>query len=159
MRSEVDMDRHQKQNQLPAIVDNKNTLHQGHFSTSTQDTGRRALLLTDEMRCAKGRLEDESGELIVDDELLSSHGWLDPSGSLYPCGFKRHDHLASRLGFTHASEIERSGFVKLANLNWLIGGRWGTGELTEAQWETIERWYERNRFPKEHYLKLCATVG
>lgn len=153
------MDRHQQQKAIPTLIDDSSRLSQLSIPTSSADGTLPSLAATPGMRAAKARLEEETGELIVDDELLASHGWLSPEGQLYPCGFKRHDCLAGRLGFSHASAIEERGYIKLANLRWLVERRYRTNELTDAQWSTIEAWYEKNGFPKEHYLKLFTMVG
>lgn len=121
--------------------------------------GRHAgLTPTEAMREAKGRLENIRSNPVVDKELLASHGWLSPDGALYACGYKAHDMLCRMLGYEHESAIENAGFCKLSNLEWLVSARFCARELTEAQWQTIEEWYNRNRFPEAHFLRLGTGV-
>lgn len=116
------------------------------------------LLPTAEMRAAKGRLEPVQDPPTEDEDLLAMNGWLAPDGTLYTCGYKTHDALCRILGFKHESELEQAGFCKLANLEWLVSPRYCPRELSEAQWGTIERWYERNRFPQAHFMKLSSRI-
>jgi hypothetical protein len=113
---------------------------------------------TDEMRCAKGRLERLVDPPLQDSELLAMHGWLAPDGTLYSCGYRCHDALGQRLGFAHESDIEQAGYCKLSNLEWLVAARYCPRALTEAQWDTIERWYTRNAFPQAHFLRLTTSL-
>lgn len=113
---------------------------------------------TDEMRRAKAWIEAIQCPPEPDHELLATHGWLSPDGILYACGWKQHDKLTLALGFKHEAEIEEAGFCKLTQVRWLVEPRYcGTG-LTDRQWQTIERWYERNGFPDEHFMRLGALV-
>lgn len=116
------------------------------------------LLPTPEMRQAKGRLEAVQEVPTKDEELLAMNGWLAPDGTLYSCGYRTHDPLCRALGFEHESTIEQAGYCKLSQLEWLISPRYCPRELTEAQWATIERWYERNGFPQAHFLKLASRL-
>jgi hypothetical protein len=114
------------------------------------------LLPTPEMRQAKGRLEAVGEVPTRDAELLAMNGWLAPDGTLYSCGYRTHDPLCRALGFVHESALEQAGYCKLSQLEWLVSPRYCPRELTEAQWATIERWYERNGFPQAHFLKLAS---
>jgi hypothetical protein len=110
------------------------------------------------MRLAKGRLERVTSPPLVDRELLAMHGWLSPGGDLYPCAFKDHDVLCRALGYAHESVIENAGYCKLSNLEWLVSPRYCARELTDAQWTTIERWYDSNEFPQAHFLRLVTPL-
>lgn len=116
------------------------------------------LLPTPEMRQAKGRLEAVVDVPTCDGELLAMNGWLAPDGTLYSCGYRTHDRLCRALGFAHESGLEQAGYCKLSQLEWLVSPRYCPRELTEAQWATIERWYERNGFPQAHFLKLASRL-
>ena len=85
------------------------------------------------------------------------HGWLAPSGDLYPCAFTAHEALCLALGFAHESAIEGAGYCKLSNLAWLVQSGYRSQPLTDAQWATIERWYDVNGFPQAHFLRLALT--
>lgn len=117
-----------------------------------------ALLPTDEMRAAKVWLETIASPPTVDDDLLAIHGWLCPAGKLYACGWEKHNDLTRALGYAHESDIEKAGFCKLSQLRWLVQPRYCARPLTDAQWGTIERWYEKNGFPEEHFLRLTALL-
>ena len=117
-----------------------------------------ALLPTDEMRAAKAWLEVVETPARPDTELLAMHGWLSPDGQLFACGWQKHNELTAALGYRHESELEAAGYCKLSQLQWLVGHRYCQNGLTEKQWETIERWYERNGFPEEHFLRLSSLV-
>lgn len=152
------MDRHQQQRAFPPIRDEDCTKLQQGLIPTTVGAGRlTGLIATERMRKNKGLLERDSDELIVDRELLACHGWLAPTGELYPCAFKGHDRLAVRLGSTH-KELEEQGYIKLANLKWLVEARYRSKEVTDQQWRTIEAWYERNGFPEAHFLRLITLV-
>lgn len=116
------------------------------------------LVPTEEMRRARLWLEKIEEPPLPDKELLSVHGWLSPEGELYACGWERHDELTKALGYRHESDIEEAGFCKLSRLTWLVQPRYCKSGLTESQWETIERWYDRNGFCESHYLRLAASV-
>jgi hypothetical protein len=116
------------------------------------------LVPTDAMRRAKSSLAVNQGKPIEDRELLAMHGWLSPDGTLYACEFEKHGTLADALGYDHESKIERAGYVKLTQLKWLVEARYCGESLTAAQWETIERWYEKNDFPEEHFIRLTAAL-
>lgn len=116
------------------------------------------LLPTDRMRQAKGWVEKLTSPPSEDKALLAIHGWLSPTGKLYACGFKRHDALCEALGFGHESEIESKGFCKLSDMSWYVAPRYREIGLTESQWATIERWYERNGLPDSHYMRLFEEV-
>ena len=146
------MDRHHAQPNL-ALHDEENP----RLSPSRQPQGL-PLLATEEMRVAKAWLEKVEIPAQQDTALLAIHGWLSPEGALYACGWEQHNVLTAALGFRHESDIEGAGYCKLSALRWLVQPRYCQTGLTEAQWETIERWYERNGFPDEHFLRLCASV-
>ena len=116
------------------------------------------LLPTDEMREAKLWVEQILVPPTPVSDLLAMHGWLAPSGQLFACGWEKHNELTTVLGFKHESEIEQAGFCKLTQLRWLVEPRYCENGLQAAQWETIERWYERNKFPDEHFQRLCALA-
>ena len=151
------MDRHQQQSIFPPINEDSTKLHQGLIPTTAGGGRLTGLIATEEMREKKGVLERGTDELLVDRDLLACHGWLAPSGELYPCAYKGHDRLAARLGSTH-KEIEERGYIKLANLKWLVEARYRSKEVTDDQWKTIESWYERNGFPEAHLLRLITLV-
>jgi hypothetical protein len=113
---------------------------------------------TNEMKKAKGRLEAIGDPPLEDIELLACHGWLSPEGNLYACGYKDHDTLCRMLGYQHEAAIESAGYCKLSNLEWLVSPRFCARELTEAQWETIENWYNSNNFPEAHFMRLATRV-
>jgi hypothetical protein len=113
---------------------------------------------TAEMKKAKGRLEAFGDPPTEDRELLASHGWLSPDGRLYACGYKDHDTLCRMLGYEHEAAIESAGYCKLSNLEWLVSPRFCARELTEAQWETIENWYNKNHFPEAHFMRLATGL-
>ena len=115
-----------------------------------------SLVPTDEMRAAKAWLEKLEKPVRQDTELLAMHGWLSPEGKLYACGWKKHDELTSALGFAHESDIEAAGYCKLSQLKWLVQPRYAQQGINDAQWCTIEKWYQRNGFPEEHFMRLCA---
>jgi hypothetical protein len=117
-----------------------------------------ALLATEEMRGAKAWLEVIEKPPVPDNELLAIHGWLSPEGILYACGWERHNELTEALGYRHESDIEKAGYCKLTQLKWLVGPRYCERGLTNEQWETIEKWYERNGFPEEHFIRLSAIT-
>lgn len=149
------MDRHKSQAALDADIG------QVPLSSLVQPApDRKAFKLepTDEMRKAKSWIETVVTPPRADKTLLAMHGWLSPSGDLYACGWEDHDALTSALGFAHQSEIEAAGFCKLSRLEWLVAQRYRERELTAEQWTTIERWYERNNFPEEHYLRLATKL-
>jgi len=116
------------------------------------------LMATEEMLAAKAWLENVAVPPRADPALLAIHGWLSPDGTLYSCGWEQHNELTAALGYRHESLIEADGYCKLSALRWLVEPRYCQNGLSEQQWATIERWYESNRFPEEHFLRLCASV-
>jgi len=147
------MDRHQPQQYFELIEERPIT------SSGIDNRGPRSVLApTEEMRKAKAWLEVIKRPPEPDEQLLAIHGWLSPTGELYACGWEKHNDLTRALGFQHESEIEEAGFCKLSQLNWLVQARYCDQSLTAAQWTTIERWYARNGFPEEHFLRLSGPV-
>ena len=117
-----------------------------------------SLVPTDEMRDAKAWLERLEDPVKPDRDLLATHGWLDPEGLLYASGWEKHNELTRALGFTHESDIEDAGYCKLSQLKWLVGPRYCKKGVTDEQWSTIEKWYQRNGFPEEHFLRLSILL-
>lgn len=109
---------------------------------------------TEEMKRAKGWVERISKPPVPDNDLLATHGWLSPSGELFACGWEKHTELSRAMGFSHDSEVEAAGYCKLTQLNWLVSPKYCACPLTMEQWKTIEKWYEKNRFPEEHFIRL-----
>ena len=152
------MDRHLRQLEVTALRGDVPTLDQDVDLTSETRGGPKGLVATEEMRCASTGIGNQEGKVVADTELLAMHGWLAPDGSLYACALKTHTALAIKLGYRHESAIEKAGYVKLANLRWLVQPRYRERELTTEQWGAIESWYTRNGFPAAHFLKLMAEA-
>lgn len=147
----------QEKNHIP-FLDGPDVARTGMVVTNRAESRLSKLTPTAEMRRAKGKLEAIGRPPAEDRELLASHGWLSPEGNLYACGYKDHDTLCRLLGFERESAIENAGYCKLSNLEWLVSPRFCARELTEAQWETIERWYSRNNFSEAHFVRLGTGV-
>jgi hypothetical protein len=146
------MDRHRAQLNLslPDDADHRAPVESRHPGVP--------LMATEEMRAAKAWLENVRVPAQPDPDLLAIHGWLSPDGTLFACGWEQHNELTAALGFRHESEIEAAGYCKLTALRWLVETRYCQHGLTENQWATIEKWYARNGFPEEHFLRLCGSV-
>ena len=147
------MQRHTTQNIMEGYEEQKTPI-----AGSAKPGVASSLLPTDEMRRAKRWLEVIQNPPQPDQDLLAIHGWLSPKGVLYACAWEKHNELTAALGFRHESEIEQSGFCKLSQLKWLVEPRYCEHGVTAAQWETIERWYEKNGFPDEHFMRLGALT-
>lgn len=146
------MDRHRAQPDLALLINAPSPV------SPERERKLPPLMPTEEMRKAKAWLERIATPPQPDDELLAIHGWLEPEGRLYACGWEKHNELTKALGFGHESEVEAAGYCKLSALAWLVGPKYCQKGLTEAQWATIERWYARNGFPEEHFLRLCGSA-
>lgn len=82
---------------------------------------------------------------------LCINGWLNPDGRLVPCRWRQHSQAANILGFKNECDAEKSGWIKLTQMQWLLQGRFGEINETDEQIATIEKWHLSNQLNKNHY--------
>lgn len=91
------------------------------------------------------------GECIVDRELLSVNGWLQPDGILLACGWQQHTKTINSLNFTTERDAIMAGYVKLSTMVWQIGRQYTKIVLTDEQSNTIRDWHVRNAISDAYY--------
>lgn len=92
------------------------------------------------------------GECIIDERLLSVHGWLTPTGELFSCKWQQHTKTMNILGFDTERDAIMAGYIKLSNMKWQLGRQYKLIAITDAQRETIDSWHKNNEISQEYFL-------
>lgn len=92
--------------------------------------------------------------LVQDNRLLATNGWLSKDGTLYACRWRQHKNITLALDMLNEAEMERSGYIKLTNMKWLVEDRYCDTNITPEQINTIKSWYELNDLPKSSFELL-----
>lgn len=99
------------------------------------------------------------GECVVDECLLSIHGWLTPDGELFSCRWQQHTKAVNFFGFDTERDAIVAGYIKLSNMKWQLGRQYRHSSVTEAQIKTIDLWHERNKLSREYFLNDLGKKG
>lgn len=98
-------------------------------------------------------------ECIVDNELLSTNGWLLPDGTLYSCRWQEHTKSINKIGYDTEREAIMAGLIKLSNMGWQLGRQYTYISLTQEQMTTIDTWHERNGISREFFMFHYDRTG
>jgi hypothetical protein len=106
------------------------------------------------MKKYEANIPQDFSVLIEDPHCLSINGWLASDGILYACRWRQHKSICKALDITTEAQMERAGYIKLTNMNWLLEDRYTPCKLTPEQITTIKRWYESNELSMDSYNHL-----
>lgn len=99
------------------------------------------------------------GECIIDERLLSVHGWLTPTGELFSCKWQQHTKTVNALGFDTERDAIMAGYIKLSNMKWQLGRQYRLIVITDAQRETIDLWHKNNQISQEYFFNDLVKKG
>jgi hypothetical protein len=128
-------------------------VHVPPYRESTKNiTG--ALVPTIRMKQFNANLPQNLELLMEDNRLLSINGWLSPKGILYACRWRQHRHISLALDMANEAQMERSGYIKLTNMRWLVESKYCTVAITPEQIQTITNWYTLNELSIQSLSEL-----
>lgn len=132
-----------------------NLLSKVHISQprETLEPSKTDLYPTMRMKQFNGNLPQTLEVLVEDNRLLSINGWLSPEGTLYACRWRQHRYVTLALDMISEGEMERSGFIKLTNMKWLVEDRYCPSQITPKQIETITNWFLLNELDQLSFEK------